>query len=1317
MKKIKKFDKNNNKAVGQKPPKIKIRIINNFLALPILLWVAKKSSQIPNTKIKLKNVTFYMYKNEKNLINLEQESYKLKEDRLLIAEDTQSHLPESLSKNSSISYFSKNLRIYKLSNNKEIFVNKWFKISTKLIKYFSSAISGNYVFIVLDFKDMYGNTKKTEIERIEFNSSSFVQRVHMDELTSENCTRSIYIPSQKVIARICTDGYRVYLRRNLLRSNILENTIVMIFNDKKDKERLENFKFIVMPTNNPLEIKYLVYEVGSDDIMSVVSNRYITKHAEKIQCSFKIKEMFYIGNMILLIKTVNDEIHFKEIVFGSFTELEKWKYLLSEGSYVNSYFSLSEKSLIIEILNVVKKDQILGKTKIQDFDIIAFKYDKNAKSFALFKRWMPSRNYQNSAKIIGTTFKKISRINSLDFIISMIQEEFTYKPDASSSRIELKNISLISSNDYSLNYKPNQDISIDSFADEIINIPSSEAYISFFKDSFSIHTEQEKGFKKCMLKMDILQKPRVLVGWNLTQDKSKMKRGVAFLNTSFWAKETSGNLIPGSRNYTFMFNDTWEGKKDFIWEEKSNTIGSYTIFTGIPNRLDMINYVRGSFIARRSVKKADNKTTVLPNLSGPDLYKEKDFEKLNDLMMLTFLSSINSRMNFFKKSKVHEIDTLFSLSYTNSKKKESFIIIRKYHDEPQASVFRFTPNQFSQNFLFKLKEHGRILKVAQYDDNKFIFLRKGGRIFLFKTPELEEAEINFPGKPCMYMFFIQHSKIKLTLLCVENDLKISLYYADELINGWTSKSTVAIAKHQVFKKAEGLTHNDVKVLMSQEFSEMIYIFAKDRPRGESNLFIYDVAVGITVDVLGKKELEIKAGNDNSTESKGKLFDYKIKDVAIVGRYLVMLLKEADESIWVSVKLIEGGVRFTDMKLVKLDSVMRISSTTKIIVIENHFRGILSRKNMSPLIAFKVSLGGEKENVVIFDPAATSLESIPFMLLPDDEENGILTFPVYSSSISKISSSIGVVRYQVIKDVEARQNNLVHIFIPLTPSVQIKGTANLDISSIFETQKDRNINEDLFFINYLDRHKNHDPKNVTKNVNYNYVEGDKSFHVINSGQLTKEKNITKKIDLRGFTDPKTGEINKESYIYKYKISDAIKGNIVGTNFTAESLLEQVSEMIKFHPPVVIHNRVNVSQVKSQILEGLDDVDHERIPLVSKFRMPSLAYTCVDGELKKYTKAVLYECKTYSLVFLTNHRMVAFKSKNFKIKNRNAFINPLQNDNIYKDKVDIKNSDKIIMNFNEFEKCSNLIAYLRYVVMVCDNMGSMRIDIIDTVSMQL
>lgn len=1302
------IDKNFDSKFNTKLKLQKNGVMKNLMVIPILLWLTKKTTQETNrSRVVLDNVTYYMYKNEKNIVNLEENSYNLQGDDMIIYQDSQL-------KNTNKTRYplkSMSLKIYELSNKKEVFIKKWFKESPKQIKYFSTAISENYLFIILDFTDMHGYIKKTSIERIEFNDTNFVQRVHIDDIDSKNCTRSVYIPSQKLIARLCTDGYRIILRRNLVQSSTIEDTIITVVKGKK----LNDFRFIIMPTNDPQEIKYLIYEIGTDDVVSIVSNRFITRQFEKIGCSFRIKEMFYIGNMILLIKTFNDEIHFKEIVFGSFTELEKWKYLSSEGSYVNSYFSLKERSLIVEILNVVRKDQIIGKKKIQDFDIIAFKYDKNAKSFALFKRWMPKRDYDVLSNLKGTTFKKISRINSQGYIISMIQEEFVTKTVGQlDEKPILKNISLVSSSDYSLNYKPNKDVSIDSFADEIINVPSSEAYISFFKDSFNVHSDGSTKFKKCMMRMDILQKPKALVGWNITSFPKEKNAGVLFNNVSFWTGETMGTSIPGSKNYTFVFKDSWEDKQNFIWEETNNNIGSYTVFTGIPNRLDMINYVRGSFIARQKYDTKNN--TALPNLQGENLYAEKDFEKINDLMMLTFLSSVNSRMNFYNKNKVHRIDTLFSLGFINSKKKESFIIIRKYRDETAASIFEFKPNQHNQTFVSNLKEHGPILKVAQYDDKKFIFLRKGGRVFLFDTSRLVESELNFPGKPCRHMFFIQHSKIKLTLLCVEDDLKISLYYADELISGWTSKSSVSIAKHQIFKKAVGLTHKDVNVLVSQEFTELIYIFAKDQPNGKPNMFIYEVSVGITVEVLGKKELEITAVRQNSTESNGKLFDYKIVDTIIAGRYFIMLLREADETIWVSVKMIEGGTSLIDMKLVKLDYLMRLEPRTKMVIIDNYYRGILSRQNMSPLVAFRVMLNTGAENVVIFDPDATVLESIPFMLLPDDEEMGIQTFPVYCSSIKKTSRSIGVVRYHHFKEEALYLNNLVHIFKPLPPSVQIKGTANLDINSIFQSEKERNINESLFFVNYLNRHKNHDSGYVKKNVKYNYVEGDKELKLIKSGVLSPLKNITKKIDLRGFTNPKTGEVDKETYVYKYKINEAIKGNIISTNFTSESLLEQVSEMIKFYSPVSIKGKVNVNKVTSKHLRDILNDKHREPVAVNKQRMKSLSYTCVDGEIKNFTKAFIYECYSYSLVYLSNERMVSFASRSFKIPRKNSFISRIKGENFIK-KVDIKNSDKIILNFEEFKRCSNIVPYRRYVVTICQKMGSMRIDIVDTVSLQL
>ena len=51
----------------------------------------------------------------------------------------------------------------------------------------------------------------------------------------------------------------------------------------------------------------------------------------------------------------------------------------------------------------------------------------------------------------------------------------------------------------------------------------------------------------------------------------------------------------------------------------------------------------------------------------------------------------------------------------------------------------------------------------------------------------------------MDILIVQTSKLKQTLLCVEEGLVLSLFYTDNLIMGFTGEATVHIRIHDKFK--------------------------------------------------------------------------------------------------------------------------------------------------------------------------------------------------------------------------------------------------------------------------------------------------------------------------------------------------------------------------------------------------------------------------------------------------------------------------------------------------------------------------------------
>jgi len=111
-------------------------------------------------------------------------------------------------------------------------------------------------------------------------------------------------------------------------------------------------------------------------------------------------------------------------------------------------------------------------------------------------------------------------------------------------------------------------------------------------------------------------------------------------------------------------------------------------------------------------------------------------------------------------------------------------------------------------------------------------------------PNFEESEINFSGKPCMDIVLAQTSKLKQTLVCVEEGLVLSLFYTDSLIMGYTVQATVYIRIHDTFKilkdpiELSNQRENKFSTFHTPSFPDMIYVGLKQRKKGEVNFLIY-----------------------------------------------------------------------------------------------------------------------------------------------------------------------------------------------------------------------------------------------------------------------------------------------------------------------------------------------------------------------------------------------------------------------------------------------------------------------------------------------
>jgi hypothetical protein len=218
---------------------------------------------------------------------------------------------------------------------------------------------------------------------------------------------------------------------------------------------LEDYKFLVLPSLDSTQVQFLVQKKNSQKLIRFFCTQYHLIEKQEFFADFKIKAIFYVGNLGLLAKDINEKWWFKEVIFGfgvsqgdgaKITDSKKpWKQLSQGGEYVNSFYSKQGEFLI----EFVMKDDLNPEIKIdesqnfsQSWDIVSFKYDQSTKNFMLYRRWALKFGEELKSKLLFTELLKITRVNSSGFIITFVQERHTFKreKDSDYSKKQISNI-------------------------------------------------------------------------------------------------------------------------------------------------------------------------------------------------------------------------------------------------------------------------------------------------------------------------------------------------------------------------------------------------------------------------------------------------------------------------------------------------------------------------------------------------------------------------------------------------------------------------------------------------------------------------------------------------------------------------------------------------------------------------------------------------------------------------------------------------------------------------------------------------------------
>lgn len=1168
----------------------------------------------------------------------------------------------------SLQVIKKNLR----GDGKEISKPPFLTGITSQIAFMSVTYNNFEFFLNVDFKNYADIISHSQIFQVPFNSSYIGDPFTLDTIKTKNCSRSEYVPSLKILVTICSDGFRIYLVRHLIKSNLREMTLLESIRKNKLIQPL-NFAFVTLPTNDPEYIQILAFRYGTRTIHHIVTNKYTTKFETKVSFMKSLSNINYIGNLIILFEVTNYldgkpnyELYFKENLFGANFDLSNVKYFTGEGRYANSFYSENFNALIVELYKINRrtlKDEAKEKRTVEDYEIFSYKYESRFKSFSVLSRW----NSYLGGDVRSSKILKIRRNNNFGFVFTYTQREKVPLNVNSSDEAtkQIINEKSESTSDYSFTFNRETSSSRDSTPEKIIANSDQNFYLDLYLDPTYEVGEDEKKANPKQIVMHRLQRPYCLIGYNLPTEEinGDIRYGKRDDNVSIWVLHIKKSLENQAiKNHTFYFSNLKRPNYTniFLTEDEILENSIKELFVGLKTYVNVRYFFRGNLLMRI----ADEKDT---HHTSREIRDETDYKLIENEMELSLYQSISFRFDLKTNKK---LDNFFVLM-DNDNSETKIVVFQKYQQDIKPNIFQLGKDS-SMVWKGQLGNEGKIIKVLPVLENSYLLLKEGGGIYIFDIVALNERELNFPGKPCMDILVFQPTKLKETLVCLENDLTISLYYIDELIGGWSSLSRVKISKQDVINSRRILKVEDVKMMHTKRSPNNLYFFVKtsgDNWGLEENFFIYnlDVTYEIKLNIISSQI--IKPGK--------KIEKHKIYDIEIMDTYLVMLLRDEGGEWWFINKLIymEKNYSLINLKEYKIPSEIElIEFSPKLRLM--HSIGKLKRFSNFDSAVFGVSVKIKDEyNMLIMSPLSSKIETLLTLLLPHSDKERITIFNIYSNTLASTFSSIGIHRCEFFY--LNRRNKTVpalnHIFLPSYPAISIDSEDVVKPQRIFLEHVSNNIEKKVYITNGLHKVMSDvDRQVLVKQFKFSFVQSYKEFFLRDgNNQYKKGSGLSgdnRKIEMKKFFNEISTKLKTRVLRYNISIDDLVIGNIFSMDFDIESALEKAVGQVTLNQPIINGTEIDIKNlIKDEIQRP-----NSRVQMI-----------CLQGYIKKYTASFEWICEDYALVYHNNYQFILFKEQNNK------------------------NNDYQIMSnirFNDFQNCNQGMFYRNFYVTVCSNENS-------------
>jgi hypothetical protein len=309
-----------------------------------------------------------------------------------------------------------------------------------------------------------------------------------------------------------------------------------------------------------------------------------------------------------------------------------------------------------------------------------------------------------------------------------------------------------------------------------------------------------------------------------------------------------------------------------------------------------------------------------------------------------------------------------------------------------------------------------IVKVIPVKENLYIFFDSDGSLSLFYAKELRIVPLSMPGVGCLDIELLTHNRLKPALLCYNNNFQFTIYYIDQLIAGSLSNSyqNVALKKTSstAYSSPFDRLNKDSKIYISEFYPGKVFMYQPDSKEKTPNFLVFylDVEEFPLIHFLNDITLI-----NNKSEETG--ITSKIQSMEFVEDRLVVHYRAAEDNNYISVYKIDELWNTQLTKLIHLPVKYKIKEESRLMYFHKHFQSSIYANKNKPFLLLPVmaETGGLNYNVMVIDPFAPTLETLPTFLLPKhstlcDACQSIL-FEYFVASVDRIRYySAGILHY-------------------------------------------------------------------------------------------------------------------------------------------------------------------------------------------------------------------------------------------------------------------------------------------------------------------